>query len=440
MPASQRSSSRAAAWSRVAQAAAAMQAEVARDRRGATAWRWSGPNCMGVIDLTVNKATLHRRCLALPAARRRRRHRAVGLRHRRVRPIGIAGRLQPDHQLRVRGRPRRLRLPRVLPRRPRDDVGHPVPRGVPSPGAVPGAGRPRARARQADHGRQGRPERAGARRSDRPFRVARGRGPRDRCRPRCGRRDPLRRPRRAARDRRARRGHPADGPRHRSWPDGRRDGQHRRGVAHRRSRAGRGPRPAADPRARPRRRSSRRLPTMGFIGNPLDPWGAADATTAYGVGLRGHGGVRRLRRARPGPRLPLSSRWPPRSPPPTRSPARCSMRRATGRDCCRSTSRSRPASRRPRPRPSSMSRAAERRCFAAPTRPSGRSAPWRAGQRRHAARRVRGPWRADWPALAARPIGLRPRRRPPLPAEHTHRLGRSASATASSCCAMPGWP
>jgi acetate---CoA ligase (ADP-forming) len=25
------------------------------------------------------------------------------------------------------------------------------------------------------------------------------------------------------------------------------------------------------------------LPTMGFIGNPLDPWGAADAATAYGV-------------------------------------------------------------------------------------------------------------------------------------------------------------
>jgi acetyltransferase len=25
------------------------------------------------------------------------------------------------------------------------------------------------------------------------------------------------------------------------------------------------------------------LPTMGFIGNPLDPWGAADATTAYGA-------------------------------------------------------------------------------------------------------------------------------------------------------------
>ena len=25
------------------------------------------------------------------------------------------------------------------------------------------------------------------------------------------------------------------------------------------------------------------LPTMGFISNPLDPWGAADATTAYGV-------------------------------------------------------------------------------------------------------------------------------------------------------------
>lgn len=26
-----------------------------------------------------------------------------------------------------------------------------------------------------------------------------------------------------------------------------------------------------------------RLPTMGYIGNPLDPWGAADATTAYGA-------------------------------------------------------------------------------------------------------------------------------------------------------------
>ena len=42
-------------------------------------------------------------------------------------------------------------------------------------------------------------------------------------------------------------------------------------------------RPAADPARRPGARSSSALPTMGYVGNPLDPWGAADPATAYGA-------------------------------------------------------------------------------------------------------------------------------------------------------------
>ena len=44
-----------------------------------------------------------------------------------------------------------------------------------------------------------------------------------------------------------------------------------------------GARPAADPEPAARARSSSALPTMGYIGNPLDPWGAADPPTAYGA-------------------------------------------------------------------------------------------------------------------------------------------------------------
>ena len=47
------------------------------------------------------------------------------------------------------------------------------------------------------------------------------------------------------------------------------------------------------------------LPTMGYIGNPLDPWGAADAGDGIRRPLRGDGRVGRLRRARPRPRLPV---------------------------------------------------------------------------------------------------------------------------------------
>ena len=155
---------------------------------------------------------VHRRRLALPATRRRRRDRPVGLGQRRVRPFREPDRLLADHQLRVGGRPRRLRLPRLLPRRPGDELGHPLPRGVQAARAVPRPGRPGARARQADHGRQGRAERPGPGGGGRPFRIARRRDAGDRRRARRGGRHPLPRPRRAARDGRAGRGDPADGP------------------------------------------------------------------------------------------------------------------------------------------------------------------------------------------------------------------------------------
>ena len=47
------------------------------------------------------------------------------------------------------------------------------------------------------------------------------------------------------------------------------------------------------------------LPTLGYIGNPLDPWGATDPPAAYAAAFRAFAGVGRLRRARPRPRLPV---------------------------------------------------------------------------------------------------------------------------------------
>ena len=44
-----------------------------------------------------------------------------------------------------------------------------------------------------------------------------------------------------------------------------------------------GRRPADGPATPPGRRCSSDLPTLGYIGNPLDPWGATDPTTAYGA-------------------------------------------------------------------------------------------------------------------------------------------------------------
>ena len=160
-----------------------------------------------------------------------------------------AGRVQPDRQLRVGGGARRVRLPRLLPRRPGDDVGRPVHRGVQATRAVPRTRRSGPRDGQADHGRQGRTERAGAGGGRGPLGLAGRGGPRHRRGARCRRRHPLRRSRRAARDGRARGGHAPDRAERRSGPDRRGDRHHGRGVAHRGPRAAHRRRPAAHPGA-----------------------------------------------------------------------------------------------------------------------------------------------------------------------------------------------
>ena len=344
---------------------------------------------------------LHRRRLAVPAPRRGRRDRPVGLGHGCLRPLGLAGRLLADHQLRIRGRPRHLRLPGLLPRRPGDQLGHPVRGGLQAPRAVPRAGRPGARARQADHGRQGRPQRAGPDRRDRPHGLARRGGTGHRRGARRGRRHPLSRPRRAARDRRAGRRAPSNRSTGRSWTDRRRHGVDRRGLADRRPGADR---PGSTCRRSPRRRGHRSW-------RRCRRW-ATSATRS----IRGVPRTRRPPIARPSNRWPARARYdvlvlvhdfPYRSAPSEVATANevhrssCWRRRATGRRSCRSTSRSPRGSRRPRPRPCSTRRAAGRRSSAAPWRRSGRSPAWRRGSAGESDAEPIGPWRPAWPGLAA---------------------------------------
>ncbi len=247
---------------------------------------------------------LHRRRVALAAARGRCRDRPVRLGVRRLRPFRGSDRLLADHQLRLRGRARRVRLPGVLPGRPRDELGHPLRRGLQAPGTVPRPGRPRPRARQADHGGQGRPERPGAGGRDGPHRLARRRGAGDRCGPRRGRGHPVPRSRRAPRDGRARRGRPADGPARRSRPDGGRDRVDGRGVAHRRPRAADRPGPPARARLRASRHP-RGAADDGLHRQPARSVGRGRPRHRVRRRVRGDGRVGRLRRAGPGPRLPV---------------------------------------------------------------------------------------------------------------------------------------
>ena len=151
---------------------------------------------------------------------------------------------------------------------------------------------------------------AGPGRGRRAQREPRGRGPGHRRGARRRGRDPLRRPRRALEQAELIAG---------AGRLGRSVGRGRtgvvtvstgRGVAGRRPR-GRAPastsRRSRTPRAR---RSSRGLPTMGYIGNPLDPWGADDERRRLPRGVRGARGVRRLRRAGDRPRLARSATCP----------------------------------------------------------------------------------------------------------------------------------
>ena len=70
-----------------------------------------------------------------------------------------------------RGRPRRVRLRRLLPRRPRDRRDHPVRRGLQAARTVPRPGRSGAGDGQADPGPEGRPQRRRPRRQPSPTPV-----------------------------------------------------------------------------------------------------------------------------------------------------------------------------------------------------------------------------------------------------------------------------
>src|SRR4029079_6271574 len=175
------------------EAAAAMQAEVARIARE-HGLALVGPNCMGVIDLTVNKASyigdvspyLPRGGVAGHAQSGSVRDAFVqsGSRVGFSRIISCGSEVVLDvcdYLSYCLDDPETTSVILLLetlrrPPGPGDGVGHPLPRGLPSAGAFPGTGRPGARARQADHGRQGRAQRTGTRGGDRALRVPGPRG------------------------------------------------------------------------------------------------------------------------------------------------------------------------------------------------------------------------------------------------------------------------
>ena len=88
-----------------------------------------------------------------------------------------------------------------------------------------------------------------------------------------------------------------------------------------------------------RARLLERLPTLGYIGNPLDPWGATDPTTAYGAAFdafaaSGAYDVLALVHDFPYRSLAVGGRDGPRG-----DRGADPARRRAGRSCCRSTSR-----------------------------------------------------------------------------------------------------
>ena len=186
-------------------------------------------------------------------------------------------------------------------------------------------------------------------------------------------------------------------------PDRGRHGQHRGGVARSPiSRRGPGSTCRRSP-PRPGERILEALPTMGYIGNPLDPWGAAAASTAYGAAFGAMAASDAYDVLVHRPRLPVSIAGVGGGDGQRRHPLRCSRRPATDRTSCPSTCRSPRASRHPRRRPCSTSEGA--RSSAAARRARGvrgdrRRRPLGAAAGTPARRTARGGQR--WPALAAR--------------------------------------
>ena len=225
------------------------------------------------------------------------------------------------------------------PRRRRDRGGHPVRRGLQAARAVPGPRRSRARDRQADPGRQGRPQPSGPGRGGRPLRLARGRGPGHRCGPRGRRRDPLCGTSTSCSRR------PSSSPAAGGWAGG--SGAGRTGVVTVSTGeasliADLAPRTGVDLPPVPdaaRAALLAALPTLGYIGNPLDPWGADRPAAAYGAAFDAFAAAGRLRRPRPRPRLPVPLAAVARSRRRSRSRRRCSTRPRDRPDSCPSSCR-----------------------------------------------------------------------------------------------------
>ena len=188
-------------------------------------------------------------------------------------------------------------------------------------------------------------------------------------------------------------------------------------------------------------RSSRRLPTMGYIGNPLDPWGAADPATAYGAAFEAmaDSGAYDVLVARPRLPVPLAAvRGRDRQ---RRHRASCST--ATARpagdpaglrlaDLGRAAARDQGAARRARRRGAAPARRARGVHARSPS-----VARWEARRARRARRTGRG-GRAGrrWPRTGRRTARdrCRPRRRGRGAAPRS----RCPSARASSSCAAAG--
>ena len=254
---------------------------------------------------------------------------------------GHADRLEPDHQLRLGGRPRPLRLPRRLPGRPGDRLGRPVRRGLQAArsGSSPSRiGRWRWTCRSS-RSRSGGARRRRPPRSRTPARSPATRArPRPRCAPRasslCDDLDELLEaaalvsalaPARAAR---------------RAGQDRRRHRLDRRGLADRRPRAAARPGPAARSRPARGRRIAAALPTLTPPREPARPVGRGRGRADLPRLLRGLRRLGRVRRRWRSSTTSRTSRSAERDRARASSSARSSSpRRRTGPACCRSSSR-----------------------------------------------------------------------------------------------------
>ena len=144
------------------------------------------------------------------------------------------------------------------------------------------------------------------------------------------------------------------------------------------------------------------LPTMGYIGNPLDPWGAAEPGIAYGAcfeAMAASGAYDVLVLVHDFPYKSMPAEVATASDVTTPLLAATRDRPAILPVYVSLTSGEHP----PEIKALLDEQGAGARCCAGPWRRSARSRPWRAGRAgtRPEAGLAAGPWRATWPALGA---------------------------------------